>query len=222
MRALFVFTALIGLSGVASAQSGQNPLLFEAMSKAKPGQWAEYSVVAKGGNGKPMKMRYALVEKTADKAAFEIESDSPYGKMLAHMSYTADGPTGWKLTGARVNAGGAVQDMPADALAAMGGVKKGDSFGKLIGSEEVKTSLGSFPCKHYQKTLNGEGGAPAGAVVDLWMSDKALPMGLVKVADARGDIMLAATGNDAKPQVDMKAPASMPPTGAAPAAPAKK
>lgn len=223
MRALLVFAAITCFAGVASAQS-QNPLSYEAMSKSKAGQWAEYSMSIKGQPSN-MKMRYSLVEKSDGKAAFEIDSQTPIGQVLAHLVYAADGPNGWKLTAGRFKAGGNTQDLPANELAS-GGIKKGDSFGKLVGTEDVKTAAGSFSCKHYKKALNGEAGAPAGTTVDVWMSDKVLPTGLVKVLDSRGaEVTLATTGTDAKPQMDMSAPAGAAPAAAAPpksSAPAKK
>src|SRR5262249_58174163 len=71
--------------------------------------------------------------------------------------------------------------------------------------EKVKVPAGTFECKHYTRVMPKEAG---GSTVDLWMSDKATPTGLVKMADSRGvEVVLSSTGSDAKAKMDMSKPA---------------
>jgi hypothetical protein len=214
MRSFLAFVAVTCFAGAAAAQQ-QNPISYDALAKSKPGQWAEYTMTAKG-QPQTIKMKYSLVAKSDKAAAFEIDSQTPMGAVLLHMAYEPGGADTWKLVKARMQVGANAQDMPAAQLS-QGGIKKGDVFGKLLGTEDVKTAVGSYSCKHYQKPLPAEAGAPAGATVDVWMSDKALPTGMVKMADSRGaEAILTATGGDAKAKMDLNAP----PAGS-PAAPAK-
>jgi hypothetical protein len=102
------------------------------------------------------------------------------------------------------------QDMPPAAMA-QGGIKKNDVPGKLVGTEEVKTAVGSFSCKHYQKQTPKEAG---GSTIDMWINDKVMPTGLVKMADSRGaEAVLTAIGADAKAKMNLSAtaPAAPPP-----------
>jgi hypothetical protein len=220
MRTFLAFVAVTCFAGAASAQQ-QNPISYDALAKSKAGQWAEYTMTAKG-QPQTIKMKYSLVAKSDKAAAYEIDSQTPMGAVLLHMAYEPGGADTWKLVKARMQVGANAQDMPAAQLS-QGGIKKGDVFGKLIGTEDVKTAVGSYSCKHYQKPLPPESGAPAGAVVDVWMSDKALPTGMVKMADSRGaEAVLTATGGDAKAKMDLSVPAAGAGAPApAPTAPAK-
>ncbi len=205
MRSSLALAAVLCFGGVAFAQQ-QNPLSYEAVAKAKAGQWAEYTMSMKG-QPQTVKMKYAIVEKSAKSIALEVDSQTPIGPVLMHMTFEPSGPEAWKLVKARMKMGPSTQDMPAAALS-QGGFKKAETPGKLIGTEEIKTAVGSFSCKHYQKVTPKEAG---GSTIDLWMNDKVLPTGLVKMADSRGaEALLTATGNDAKAKMDM--------TGAAPTA----
>jgi hypothetical protein len=203
MRSIVAMTAMLCLSGGVALAQQQNPLSFEAVAKSKAGQWAEYTMTMKG-QPQTVKMKYAIVEKSAKALALEVDSQTPIGPVLMHMMFEPSGPDSWKLTKARMKMGPTTQDMPPAALS-QGGIKKNESPGKLIGTEEVKTAVGSFSCKHYQKVAPKEAG---GSTIDLWMNDKVLPTGLVKMADSRGaEALLTATGSDAKPKMDMTAPA---------------
>jgi hypothetical protein len=200
MRSSLALAAVLCFGGVAFAQQ-QNPLSYEAVAKAKPGQWAEYTMTMKG-QPQTVKMKYAIVEKSAKVIALEVDSQTPIGPVLMHMMFEPAGPESWKLVRARMKMGTTLQEMPSAALS-QGGIKKSELPGKLIGTEEIKTSLGSFSCKHYQKVTPKEAG---GSTIDLWMNDKVLPTGLVKMADSRGaEALLTATGSDAKAKMDMSA-----------------
>jgi hypothetical protein len=209
MRSIVAMTAVLCVSGGVAFAQQQNPLSYEAVAKAKAGQWAEYTMSMKG-QPQTVKMKYAIVEKSAKTIALEVDSQTPIGPVLMHMMFEPAGPESWKLVKARMKMGPSTQDMPAAALS-QGGIKKSELPGKLIGTEEVKTAVGSFSCKHYQKVTPKEAG---GSTIDLWMNDKVLPTGLVKMTDSRGaEALLTATGSDAKAKMDMNAPA---PTATAP------
>jgi hypothetical protein len=214
MRSILAFAAVLGFSSIAMAQGGQNPLSYEAVAKSKNGQWAEYTMSMKG-QAQTIKMKYAIVEKTDKTLALEVDSQTPMGPVLMHMAFEPVGVDAWKLTKARMQMGTSVQDMPPAALA-QGGIKKNDAPGKLIGTEEVKTAVGSFSCKHYQKVAPKEAG---GSTIDMWMNDKVLPTGLVKMADSRGaEAVLSAVGTDAKAKLSATgAPTPAPGAAAAPA-----
>jgi hypothetical protein len=217
MRSSLVVVAcavVAGLSGAAHAQQ-QSPLSFEALAKSKAGQWAEYTMVLKATN-QSMKMRYAIVEKSDKEMALEIDSQTPVGPMLMHMAFEAASPTTWKIARARLQMGAQTQDIPKDQMAE-GMIKKNDPPGKLIGTDQIKTILGTLPCKHYQKVLPKEmpGG---GSTVDVWMNDKVLPTGMVKMVNSLGvEITLSGTGTDAKPKLSLEGPAGQPAPPAAPA-----
>jgi hypothetical protein len=218
MRQILTIAAVVcSAAGVASAQGqGQNPMSYDAVSKAKAGSWAEYTMSMKGQP--PIKMKYAVVDKSDKKMAMEIDSSTPMGQVMMHMEFEAAPPSEWKLVKARMQLGAnPPQDMPTAALAT-GGIKKNETPGKLVGSEKVTTPAGTFETKHYTRVMPKEAG---GSTVEMWMSDKAVPTGLVKMADSRGvEVVLSSTGTDAKPKMDLSKPA---PGGTAPApAPATK
>ena len=223
MRTLLAFVIVTCFAGVAGAQQ-QNPISFDALAKSKAGQWSEYTMTAKG-QPQTIKMKYALVAKSAKEAAYEIDSVTPMGPVLLHMAYEPGDADTWKLVKARMQIGANSQDMPANQLS-QGGIKKGDVFGKLIGTEQIKTAVGTYSCKHYQKPIPVDANTPAGSTIDVWMSDKALPTGMVKMADSRGaEAVLTAAGADAKAKMDITAPlpgATPPPAAPASSAPAKK
>lgn len=191
---------------------------FDALAKAKAGSWAEYTMTM---NGKPqtMKMKYSMVEKTDKTMAIEVDSATPMGSILVHMGFAADGPDNWKMVAARMQMGASPpQDLPKEQMG-QGGIKRGDSIGKLVGTESVKTAVGTFNCKHYQRDAQGPGGPQT---IDMWMNDKALPTGMVKLGDQKGvTFVLSATGNDAKAKMDMnaKATTATPPPSAPPSSP---
>jgi hypothetical protein len=182
--------ALLLLSSVAFAQAtpGNASLSYEALSKSPAGAWAEYNMTV--GTAKGTTMRYSLVEKSAKAMALEIETQMP--PIVMRMDFAANGEA-WKLSRIRMKMGtSAVQEVPPPETGADQIIKKGGSFGKLLGTETLKTAAGSFDCKHYkQATAQGEG--------EVWMSDKVLPAGLVQtVVSALGaKITLNAVGNGA-------------------------
>jgi hypothetical protein len=110
-----------------------------------------------------------------------------------------------------------VQDVPAAKLTE-GSVKKSDSPGKLVGAEKVTVPAGTFETKHYKNEMPKEAG---GMTLDVWMSDKAIPTGVVKMSAAGGvEMVLAQTGMGAKSKGEPKAEAKPESMKATPATPA--
>lgn len=192
----FALCACLSLSRAAVAQSpsGNAPMSYEAIAKAEVGAWAEYTTAVKG---KPdaIKVRYALVEKTAKRIAIEIDGQTPMGPLLVRMEFEAGGPDSWKLTKARMQmAGASAQDMPMPAEVPT--IKKGEKVGELVGKSALKTPSGTFDTEQYRKSFQ-QGGV--NMTIDFWMSDKVLPVGLVKQSTTDGNLttLLAATGTGA-------------------------
>jgi hypothetical protein len=198
MRSLSV--ALLFTSTLAFAQgtSGPPQMSYEAVMAAPVGSWAEYITTMQGQTAQ-VKIRYALVERTAKKMSIEIDGQTPLGPLLMRMDYEPAPPDGWKLAMARMQMGtGQVQEMPVPKDAAP--VKKGAEMGTPVGGGAVKTSAGTFDCKQFRRALPANlspGGKPL--TFDLWVSPKAMPVGLVKQTESEGRMttVLAAMGGGA-------------------------
>jgi hypothetical protein len=195
MRNLLAIAAVLLTAGVASAQS--NPMSYEAMNKAKQGSWAEYTMTMPGGPNK-MTVRYAVVEKNERELTMETDSQTPMGPVHSSMTFAPLPPDTWKLVKARMQMGTQpAQDVPAAKLTE-GSVKKSDTPGKLVGAEKITVPAGTFDTKHYKHELPKEAG---GMVLDVWMSDKAVPTGVVKLSGGGGiEMVLMSTGMGAKPK----------------------
>jgi hypothetical protein len=118
-----------------------------------------------------------------------------------------DTPNTWKVSGAQMSMGGAApKDMPVPANTPP--IKKGEGVGKVVGHSAVKTAVGTFESKQYESSI------PQGTI-NIWMSDKVPPVGLVKqeLADGQLTTILTAQGTGAT--------SKMPPPGAKPAEEAK-
>jgi len=217
MRNLVVVTILAAFGGVASAQS--NPMSYEAMSKAKKGQWAEYSMSMPGSPQK-LTVRYAVVEKNEREMTMETDSQTPMGPVHSSMTFAPSPPDGFKLVKARMQMGSQpAQDVPAAKLTE-GAVKKTDTPGKLVGAEKITVPAGTFETKHYKHDLPKEAG---GMTLDVWMSDKAVPTGVVKMSGAGGiEMVLASTGMGAKAKPEQAAPTEKTATEKSATPPVKK
>ena len=229
MRNLAVFAAVLTTSaGVAFAQS--NPMSYEAMAHAKKGAWAEYTMSMPGSPQK-LTVRYAVVEKNEREMTMETDSQTPMGPVHSSMTFAPSPPDAWKLVKARMQMGTQpAQDVPAAKLTD-GSVKKSDTPGKLVGAEKITVPAGTFETKHYKHELPKEAG---GMTLDVWMSDKALPTGVVKMSGAGGlEMVLSSTGMGATAKAEATPadttatkPAAASSEGAKPAskstAPAKK
>ena len=214
MRNVLVAAAILAATGgVASAQS--NPMSYEAMAKAKKGTWAEYTM-SMAGQAQKLTVRYAVVEKTERELTMETDSQTPMGPVHSSMTFAPAPPDGFKLVKARMQMGNQpAQDIPAAKLTE-GAVKKSDTPGKLVGTEKITVPGGTFETKHYKHDLPKEAG---GMTLDVWMSDKALPTGVVKMSGAGGiEMVLSATGTGAKAKPEAKSERAPAETKAAPAA----
>jgi hypothetical protein len=179
---------LCGATAASAQAPGSASLSYEALSRASAGAWADYTM-DKDGQAHAT-MRYALVEKSAKAMAVEVSSTTP--PLVMRMDLVANGPTAWRLERMRMQIGGGqVTDAQipegADRL-----IRKDGNLGTLVGKETIKTPAGSFECKHYKQEL------PQGEA-DVWMSDKALPGGIVqsRVAALGIKMTLTATGSGA-------------------------
>ena len=202
MRHLLAVFLVAAFGGAAAAQSS-NPMSYEAMSRAKKGSWAEYNMVVPGMAQK-MTVRYAVVEKTEHELTLETDSQTPMGPMHSSMTFAPLPPNEWQLVKGRVQMGTQpAQDVPTAQLG-QGSVKKGDLVGKLVGPEKLTVPAGTFETKHYKRELPKEAG---GVTIDVWMSDKAVPTGVVKLSGGNGiEMVLSATGSGAKPKPETPAP----------------
>ena len=212
MRNLLAIFAVVSVAGVASAQHS-NPMSYDAMAKAKQGAWAEYTMSVPGSPQK-LTVRYAVVEKNEREMTMETDSQTPMGPVHSSMTFAPSPPDAWKLVKARIQMGTQpVQDVPAAKLTE-GSVKKSDSPGKLVGAEKITVPAGTFETKHYKNEMPKEAG---GMTLDVWMSDKAIPTGVVKMSAAGGvEMVLAQTGTGAEAKAEPK-PESMKATPAKPA-----
>ena len=211
---LVAVTILAATGGVASAQQS-NPMSYEAMAHAKKGTWAEYTM-SMAGQAQKLTVRYVVAEKTERELTMDTESQTPMGPVHSSMTFAPSPPEGYKLVKARMQMGTQpAQDIPAAKLTE-GAVKKSDVPGKLVGTEKITVPAGTFETKHYKHDLPKEAG---GMTLDVWMSDKALPTGVVKMSGAGGiEMVLSATGTGGKPKPEAKSESKPAETKAAPAA----
>ena len=198
MRSLSAAVLLTSTFAFAQGTGGPPQMSYEAVMAAPVGSWAEYITTMQGQTAQ-VKIRYSLVERTAKKMSIEIDGQTPLGPLLMRMDYEPAPPDGWKLAKARMQMGtGQVQEMPVPADAAP--VKKGAEMGTPVGAGAVKTSAGNFECKQFRRALPANlspGGKPL--TFDLWVSPKAMPVGLVKQSESEGRMttVLAAMGTGA-------------------------
>jgi hypothetical protein len=186
-------------------QPGQGPPMPMAVDLAKvpAGSWADYAMTM--GQLPSMKMRIALVAKTAAGNTIETSLEggmmAAAGKMVMQIMLSPGADPVAKKTVMQIGASD-----PMELPAAMAGEKpftKPNNKG-LVGSDTIKVAGGSFKAKHYRDK------SPQGDKIDYWVSDSAPPLGLVKVeVDQKSNpqikgkvsLELAATGKDAKPLV---------------------
>jgi hypothetical protein len=209
LRVGAVFGLAVCLCGPTIAfaqQPGQGPPMPIAVDLAKvpAGSWADYAMTM--GQLPSMKMRIALVAKTAAggntiETSLEGGMMAAAGKMVMQIVLSPGNDPVAKKTVMQIGASD-----PMELPVAMAGEKpftKPNNKG-LVGSETVKVSGGSFKAKHYRDK------SPQGDKIDYWVSESAPPLGLVKVeVDQKSNpqikgkvaLELAATGKDAKPLV---------------------
>jgi hypothetical protein len=187
-------------AAAAAGAGGGIDIDYDAIAKAKSGAWSDYAVSMPNAEKAPL-VRYSLVDKAGQKLAIEVDTPTKKGDILMHFDFGAVGADGWKMTGGKMKLGDQPpMTMPAAAFAQAAVIKKGSAPGDLVGTEDVTTPAGKFTCRHYTKKFvpPAESNARTAPItVDLWMSDKVLPTGLVKSSIGPMLLTLAATGNGA-------------------------
>jgi len=187
MRAALIL-ALSLASAVSYAQSPMsNPMYFDTLINGPVGAWADFQMRATKED--PVRMRYALVDRTSSEAVLEVETPSPAGVAIMRIVFS---PSDGRAVGAKMRQGTSKgEDVPPATLGAAR-LLRGDE--PIDGVETLKTPAGSFQCKKYtHKTPQGP--------MTVWMSDKAFPSGLVRLTAPNGiEIMLLKTGTGATPR----------------------
>jgi hypothetical protein len=206
LRGLFLVACLV--PAVAAAQGAgpgaPMPLAID-FAKVPVGAWAEYQIAM--GTFPPMKTRMALVGKAATGATIEMGVEGGMmamagGKMvvatLIDQPHGKEPPSVKKLV-MQLGANDPM-DMPPE-MAQRSQFRKPDPK-TLVKEETIKVPAGSFKTKHYRDKMQ------SGATIDYWVSDGALPLGLVKmtgegVPGSPGPMTmeLTALGKDAKPTI---------------------
>lgn len=170
--------------------------------KSAQGAWADYAMTGPSASGGPktITIRYALVEKSAQKMSLEIDTPTPKGDVLVRFDLAPAGSDAWKVSGGRIVHGAESAEMPKEEIAATPALKIGAQPGQLVGSESVTVPAGTFTCKHFRNKLTADDKGP---MLDLWISDGVTPTGLVKSALSPIGItmQLAAVGTGAQAKV---------------------
>ena len=173
---------LLPLLVVLPAVAGQDvDMDYQAVSKAAAGSWADYTLTVKNPKKPepPGKMRYTLTGKGDNWMVMEIDTSSEKGPVKVRLEYAKDpkDPNAWVVSSGRMTVGDKRLDLSKAELQLSAPLKPGSTPGELVNEEKVKTPVGTFDCKHYQKVIQTDQGPLA---VHLWMSDEAGPTGLVK------------------------------------------
>jgi hypothetical protein len=166
------------------------------ITKVPVGSWGDYKVTA--GDKPPMGVRMALVNKGVVEIAGEV--GGPGAKATVQIKLAPGGEKDGKVQQVMMQIG-ANDPMSLPPGADQQPFSKPDPK-TLIKEESVTVKGGTFKAKHYREKT------PKGDVVDYWVSDKVLPLGLVKLETeqkANPQISglvrfeLVGTGKDAKP-----------------------
>jgi hypothetical protein len=184
-----IVALVLAVSSAAFAQAGPPPIDYDAFVKAPEGSWAQYVTTIKGQE-KSFTMKHAVVEKSAKKIVLEVDGQTPLGYILAQMVFVpGDQPDTWKITSQKMSMEG---QPPQEAPPSNVVLKKGTGPGPVVGTSTVKTPVGTYETKQYKITL------PQGTV-NVWLTDKVPPVGLVKQEAANGAVTttLSATGTGA-------------------------
>jgi len=188
-------------------QLGQGPPIPIAvdLNKVPVGSWAEYTVTF--GETAPMTSRMALVGKNATGNTIETSVEGGMmamvgGKMLMSLKLPP-GENGGRVSKMIMQMGASdPMEMPLPEGSERQFTRPDPK--NLVGRETIKVRAGSFKTKHYREQ-SGEGDT-----YDFWVSDRVLPLGLVKLSGEQKQnpamkggfrFELSATGKDARPQV---------------------
>lgn len=185
-RAAFLCTILLAVAISALAQFGHgHPEMPKMPQDFKPvvGSGAEYQFTAKG---KTAKFSYAVVgkEPVSGKEGYWLEiritNQQMNGEMVMKDLVTMNGshPEIQRLI--MQPPGRPPMEMPSSMIGMMrdrmppANGKTDKSIGKKIGTETIAVPAGTFECTHYRTQQEG-------SPVDLWISDKVSPYGVVKM-----------------------------------------
>lgn len=151
---------------------------YAALAKATPGQSAEY-VLSRPGQAETSTIGYTLVEKTQKHMTIRMEIQTPMGMAMNRLVFQPAQDGSWTVTKASQQPpGGESQDVPIGKLPPTK-ISKNNEGLTQIGKERVSTMAGEFECYHLRKTT------PQGRF-DIWVNDKVMPTGVVKLADPGG------------------------------------
>ncbi|MDB4970243.1 MAG: hypothetical protein JWN44_5932, partial [Myxococcales bacterium] len=190
----------------ANAHDGSSDLDWAALTKAKAGAWADYTMTLKkplrnpdGSPVKSFKIRYALVEKTDKQMTIETITSTVRGDIIVQLKYVPAGPNAWTISAGKTKLGSQTGELTKEEIWANGGRATNDPklLGTLAGKESITTPAGAFECRHYLKTTP--------FAMDRWVSDKIAPTGMVKATiESSGiELLLTATGSDAVAKIPL-------------------
>jgi hypothetical protein len=162
----------------APASGGMGGVNFDigALIRSPLGAWSDYTM-AKTGSDKSVTIRYALVDKGPQKLGLEIDTPTPKGAIVMRFDFAGQADV-WKLAGGKMQRGTESMDLPKDQLDATPPLKKGAALGDFVANESLTIPAGTFACKHFRSKVVPDD--PKSPVMDLWVSDKVAPTGLVK------------------------------------------
>lgn len=186
--------ALIAVAGRAHGQTADAIIDDDTLTKSAVGSWADYTMTLKKSN-ETKRSRWVIVERAPQRLVLENRLELTVGLAVFRFEYQRAGSDAWKVSSATIKIGSAEQTViPPDKLASAL-VARSTSMGKLLGTEKVVTPAGTFECQHFVKATRM---AKEDVVVDVWVSPKATPTGMVKsVIAAKGiEVLLTAVGND--------------------------
>ena len=168
------------------------------LAKSPLGAWSDYTM-AKTGSDKSVTIRYALVDKSPQKLGLEIDTPTPQGNVVMRFDFAAQADA-WKLSGGRMQRGTESMELPKDQLDATPPMKKGMPPGDFVANETVTLPAGTFACKHYRSKIVADD--PKSPIMEIWISDKVSPTGLVKseLSPLGITMQLGATGTGAQPK----------------------
>jgi hypothetical protein len=200
------------------------------------GSWSEYNITMNDMKGK---MRWALVERTPSSIAVELTVEGGLTAMIGGQKVVSKmvlepDPLKHPTPVKRMMIQMADQDpmeLPANDPRVQAQKFTRPDPKNLVNKETIKVPAGTFTTSHYKETRGD-------SVVEYWVNETALPLGLVKMSGApkagspgpKVNMELSAKGNDAKPAItkptkpidpNMMMGAGAPPPAAPTAKPAK-
>lgn len=205
-------TALIPTALPAQAATADLATMCKAVGEAQVGQWASYDATGSSGGGK---LRLAVVgtERSGDSTFYWFEVNAAgkdptkSGIVQILAANLASGTAAPRAV--IIKWGGQPAMKVSGQMAAMMGQKEGQgstafdwaarcTSAHVVGWESVAVPAGTFRALH----VTAEDGT------EVWGS-RDVPLGMVKLHSAKGDLALSARGSDAKSSITEK-PMEMP------------